>query len=189
MNINEYLVLSEKTMSQAFYCEEKEQRLLHAIIGALTEVEELLENYKEGVLTVDVTKQGSVAEESADIFWYLAIVLREFEMECDIPTNSIYAENTNPFNMLLDFTKSSLKLLDVLKKKIYYNKPIMDVFFQEDTVKLFNILSSYCLAHNVVIEDILDKNIAKLKARYGDKFSTDKAINRDLEVEKNILEK
>ena len=34
----------------------------------------------------------------------------------------------------------------------------------------------------------LEKNIAKLKARYPDKFDSDKAINRDLEKERNILE-
>ena len=33
-----------------------------------------------------------------------------------------------------------------------------------------------------------DVNIAKLKARYGEKFSSEKAINRDLETERNILE-
>jgi len=34
----------------------------------------------------------------------------------------------------------------------------------------------------------LDKNINKLKARYPDKFDSDKAINRNLEVERKTLE-
>ena len=46
----------------------------------------------------------------------------------------------------------------------------------------------YCYQYNTNIGDILDKNIAKLKARYGDKFSSDRAINRDLETERTILE-
>jgi NTP pyrophosphatase (non-canonical NTP hydrolase) len=29
-------------------------------------------------------------------------------------------------------------------------------------------------------EDVMEKNLEKLKARYGDKFTKDKAINRDL---------
>ena len=37
-------------------------------------------------------------------------------------------------------------------------------------------------------DDDLEKNIAKLKARYPDKFDSDKAINRDLEKERKILE-
>lgn len=35
----------------------------------------------------------------------------------------------------------------------------------------------------------LDNNIAKLRARYGEAFSNDRANNRDLEVEREILEK
>jgi len=38
-------------------------------------------------------------------------------------------------------------------------------------------------------DDDLEKNIAKLKARYPDKFCSDKAVNRDLDKERDILEK
>ena len=38
-------------------------------------------------------------------------------------------------------------------------------------------------------DDDLETNIAKLKARYPDKFTNENAINRDLETEKDILEK
>lgn len=37
-------------------------------------------------------------------------------------------------------------------------------------------------------EDDLETNIAKLKARYPDKFTSENAINRDLEAERQILE-
>jgi hypothetical protein len=48
---------------------------------------------------------------------------------------------------------------------------------------------NYCQINNIDFGSILDKNIDKLKARYGDKFSSERAINRDLETEKRILEK
>ena len=38
-------------------------------------------------------------------------------------------------------------------------------------------------------ESIFANNIEKLQARYPDKFTSDKAINRDLETEREILEK
>jgi NTP pyrophosphatase (non-canonical NTP hydrolase) len=38
------------------------------------------------------------------------------------------------------------------------------------------------------LEDGFDKNIAKLKARYGDKFTNYAALNRDLKIERSILE-
>lgn len=40
----------------------------------------------------------------------------------------------------------------------------------------------------VSFDDIQEKNIAKLKARYGAKFSEVAALNRDLDTERKILE-
>ena len=37
-------------------------------------------------------------------------------------------------------------------------------------------------------DEIRERNIAKLKARYPDKFDSDKAINRNTEIERKILE-
>jgi len=39
-----------------------------------------------------------------------------------------------------------------------------------------------------IFEEILETNINKLKARYPDKFSSELAMNRDLDKERNILE-
>lgn len=189
MTWNEYLPLAEKTLSSQFHCEtEKEQKLLHAIIGSLTEVEELLENYVDGQLVTDVNKQGSVAEESADIYWYLSILFRELNI---VNFNDELNDEFNlktPFNSLLQFTKISLQFLDLLKKKIYYNKEISTDIMIDLSIKMYNILGYYCYQYNTDVNNILDKNIAKLKARYGEKFSSDRAINRDLDTERNILE-
>lgn len=35
---------------------------------------------------------------------------------------------------------------------------------------------------------VMERNIEKLKARYPDKFTEDKATNRDLDTERKILE-
>ena len=36
-------------------------------------------------------------------------------------------------------------------------------------------------------DDVMERNLEKLKARYGDKFTKDKAINRNLEKELDVL--
>jgi hypothetical protein len=38
------------------------------------------------------------------------------------------------------------------------------------------------------MKEVMDINIKKLEARYPEKFTEDKAINRDLEAERKILE-
>ena len=73
MNWSEYLPLAEKTLSTQFNCEDElYQKILHAIIGSLTEVEEILDNYSEDKLLTDVNKQGSLGEEVADVALFLA---------------------------------------------------------------------------------------------------------------------
>lgn len=191
MNWNEYLPLAEKTLSTQFNCEEEiYQKILHAVMGSLTEIEEILDNYSDGVLITDPNRQGSIAEESADIFWYISIPFRELNIsKTDLEYTSIENIDTSkPFNTLISFTKTSLKFLDLLKKKIYYNKDIDKKEMVDISSKMYLLLSKFCDHYNTNIDDILDKNIAKLKARYGDKFSSERAINRDLETERNILE-
>ncbi len=75
-----------------------------------------------------------------------------------------------------------------MKKKIYYNKPVDEYTFKTITNLVMLDLSDYMNTYDIDIQKSFDVNIAKLKARYGEKFSSEKAINRDLETERNILE-
>ena len=181
MNWKEYLELSEKTLSTQFHCEEREQRLLHAVIGVLTEVEELLDNH-----IGDEQDDTNRLEESGDVCWYLAIIGRE--MNLDYPQLLVKTKNDNPMKLVLKIVKNTCKLLDMMKKKLYYNKPIDENLFKTITTLVMLDVSDYMNTYDIDIEKSFDVNIDKLKARYGDKFSSEKAINRDLETERNILE-
>ncbi len=181
MNWKEYLELSEKTLSTQFNCDEREQRILHAVIGILTEVEELLDNH-----IGDVQDFTNMLEEAGDITWYLAIIGREYQL--DYPQLLVRNKNEDPMKLVLKVIKNTCKLLDMMKKKIYYNKPIDDNLFKTITHVIMLDLSDYMNTYDINIQNSFDVNIAKLKARYGEKFSSERAINRDLETERNILE-
>jgi NTP pyrophosphatase (non-canonical NTP hydrolase) len=181
MNWREYLELSEKTLSTQFNCEEKEQRVLHAVIGVLTEVEELLDNH-----IGDAQDTTNMLEEAGDITWYLAIIGREYQL--DYPQIIVRSKNEDPMRLVLKIIKNTCKLLDMMKKKIYYNKPIDENLFKTITNLIMLDVSDYMNTYDIDIEKSFDINIEKLKARYGDKFSSERAINRDLETERNILE-
>ena len=56
------------------------------------------------------------------------------------------------------------------------------------TSEIVALLLLYAKLYNIDTEKSWDINISKLRARYGDKFSSEKAINRNLVVERNILE-
>jgi len=178
MNWNEYKELSEKTLSTEFHCGKQVENLLHGVIGVLTELEELIGWNDE------INKK----EEVADIFWYIALLDRELDLNLEIKKfdKGIY-QLTNETLIMQSF-KTTCLLLDYLKKKIYYNKQISIEDFSTQTLNLFETVCLFCEANSIEIEHILDTNISKLKARYGDKFSTDKAINRNLDLERTILE-
>jgi len=187
MKWNQYLELSEKTLSTQFHCEEKEQLLLHAVIGVLTEVEELLDNHishndKEANLD-----PVNILEEVGDVTWYLAIIGRMYDIK---PTDlTIVSQVGSPMNIILAVIKETCKMLDMLKKKLYYNKPIDEQAFASSAKLVMIFIQDYMNHFNINIEDSFDININKLKARYGEKFSSERAINRDLETEREILEK
>jgi NTP pyrophosphatase (non-canonical NTP hydrolase) len=180
MNWIEYKELSEKTLSTEFHCDEKKiELLLHAVVGILTETEELLDNH---LIQQDKT---NILEEIGDITWYLAIIGREYNM--DFPTD-LPLSNEDPMKIVVSIIKQTCKLLDMLKKKLFYNKSINDELFKQITTLVMILTQSYMNYYSIDIKGSFDINISKLKSRYGSKFSSDKAINRDLETERKILE-
>jgi len=180
MNWKEYLEAAERTMSMEFYCSKKEERLLHAVIGVLTEIEELLDNH---IGESDETNRG---EELGDVFWYLAIIGREFNI--DYPQLIVKEKSNDIMGIVIKIIKNTCKLLDMLKKKIYYDKKIDEDLFKQISQFIMLDILDYGNYYGLNIEKSFEVNIAKLKARYGEKFSTERAINRDLISERNILE-
>lgn len=80
------------------------------------------------------------------------------------------------------------ELKDQLKKHVYYGKTLDQVNIKEE---LGDLLYGVGLAIHVcglTFEEVMEFNSKKLKSRYGDKWSKEKAINRDLNKERNILE-
>jgi len=183
MNWEEYLFMSEKTLSTEFHCDPKDERLLHAVIGIMTEIEEILDNHDTDKLPDEVGRR----EEFGDVLWYCAIISREFHVDYQQIVSEI--SNEKPINLVIKIIKNTCKLLDIIKKKLFYNKTIDENSFKIIFESILLNLSDYANFYNIEIESILDTNIEKLKARYGQKFSSDKAINRNLEKERMILEK
>lgn len=85
-------------------------------------------------------------------------------------------------------TESS-EMLDAIKKHVFYGKPLDLVNMREEIGDLLWYVSVMLDALDTTYENVMKTNIDKLKARYGDKFSENSAINRDLEKEREILEK
>ena len=78
--------------------------------------------------------------------------------------------------------------MDVVKKNVFYGKPIDWTNVIEEAGDLLWYLAVLARATNTPLEEIGRINIAKLQKRYPDKFTTEHAIHRDLDGERKVLE-
>lgn len=80
------------------------------------------------------------------------------------------------------------EFLDALKKHVFYGKELDTVNLSEEMGDIFWYCALISDELGVDFAKVMDTNIAKLKARYGDKFTESKAEHRNLEKERTILE-
>jgi NTP pyrophosphatase (non-canonical NTP hydrolase) len=108
----------------------------------------------------------------------------------------------NMIHATLGLTTEANEIADHLKAVLFYGKPLDKVNLIEEIGDLFwfsalllqEINYLYDLdtdqSHkDITFADIMQKNLAKLKVRFPDKFTEFDALNRDLSSERNVLEK
>lgn len=89
----------------------------------------------------------------------------------------------------LGLSTESNEFADALKKHLIYGKELDKTNLIEELGDICWFLALACDELGTDFDKIMEINLNKLKARYGDKYSDEKAINRDLEKERKILNK
>lgn len=97
-------------------------------------------------------------------------------------------ENIRLLHAAIGLATEAGEVQDQLKKAIFYGKPLDKVNLAEELGDIFWYMAIMADALGVDFDSIQNKNIAKLKARYGAKFTEAAALNRDLDTERKILE-
>ena len=80
------------------------------------------------------------------------------------------------------------KLVDLEKKRFVYNKEVSKEELQERLQSILDHMSLCLHAYGIDPFQAMDRNIAKLKIRFPEKFTEDNAKNRDLDSERQALE-
>jgi NTP pyrophosphatase (non-canonical NTP hydrolase) len=80
------------------------------------------------------------------------------------------------------------EIADQLKRWLFYGKELDTANLAEEIGDLFWYCALACNELGIDFESIMERNIAKLKARYGDKFSAQAALERNLIRERAALE-
>lgn len=89
---------------------------------------------------------------------------------------------------MIGMATESGEIQDQLKKHIFYGKSLDKTNLVEELGDLMWYVGVMCSELDVGLDEVMEKNIAKLKARYGSKFTEAAALTRDLETERKILE-
>ena len=168
MEIKEYQLEASRTCVDL-----REDNFTHMKMGVMTEIGEIVDIFKKNLAYKKEIDLVHLGEEIADCAWYIV--------------------NWDTFNGVLSSVKETAKnksLGDVLQSldfiNQYYSIYLDDDFFE--TNEQLGLLKGVADYYNLDFYELLDKNIAKLKARFPDKFTEEAALNRNLEKEREILE-
>lgn len=187
MEFGNYLIESSKTLSSNLYCDEQIYKdYLHMSMGLVTEIDEIIDSYDNADLDL-----VNLREELGDVCFYLSIYYRYN----DLPKPSIQLKEKytdgkyTAEETVMDMVSDANKALDLLKKKCFYNKELNTVELTKHIESIYSSVLYLCKLYDFEIKEVYHINISKLRKRYDNKaFSSDNAINRDLDGERTILE-
>lgn len=97
-------------------------------------------------------------------------------------------ENIRLLHAAIGLATEAGEIQDQIKKAVFYGKTMDKVNLSEEMGDIFWYMAIMADTLGVSFEEIQEKNIAKLKARYGSKFTESAALNRDLDIERKVLE-
>ncbi len=114
--------------------------------------------------------------------------IKEYQEKASRTLSILKTSLKDDLHMVLGMQTESAEIADAYKKHMAYGKELDLVNIKEELGDLTWYIANMCNLHGWDLRDILDTNIKKLEFRYPDKFTNEKAINRDLETERTILE-
>lgn len=114
---------------------------------------------------------------------------QEYQKEAARTCAKLANDSDNNIHMILGMQTEVAELADVFKKNLAYGKPIDWVNAKEEIGDLMWYVANFCNLNDIDLEQVMETNINKLRARFPGKFTQENALNRDLETERKILEK
>lgn len=116
------------------------------------------------------------------------IEIKEYQEKSKRTLNILEDDLSNDIHMVLGLVTESSEIADVYKKHIAYNQSIDYINVKEEIGDIMFYVANLCNLHDWDLREIMNTNIKKLEARYPERFTEVNAINRNLDVERNILE-
>ena len=169
-------------------------RLLHGEIGLSSELEEMQEMAEKPFIDAINLK-----EESGDLYWYMGVITDELKFDPEeifrnnetgaLVTYTVQDQRAALQHNVNGMVKCVGKISDFLKKGVIYGKELNENGIKEKLQELDYYINQALRHYGQTSQGARERNIEKLSARYGEKFSEAAANERNLAVEREILEK
>lgn len=164
---------------------EDQMQLLHAVLGISSEIGELRGAEKDPV---------NFVEELGDILWFCALAYHALRLEfipLSKPTRRHVMvawsfESREATMRAMTFTVGDL--CSHVKAYIYYGRALDREAFLISLASIVIRVNVLCEKQDTCVQEVMEINQKKLRARFPDKFTAECANTRDLEVERKVLE-
>lgn len=187
MKLAEYVPLAMRTMSPHSPTGKWEiDYLIHGTMGILTELMEL----------TNATSELNEAEETSDILWFTAAIVKAAGLEYTEVENAwnlmgdIHVVGLKPARVMNKLFEETIALTDLLKRQLFYGPSInLERYeaakpkIQDLATGIYYLAMQLCKTQGYEPGKIMVLNIAKLSRRYGDRFTDVQALCRDTEAE------
>ena len=119
---------------------------------------------------------------------YVELAIKTDHPNYQEPVNRIDKPMARLLHGAVGLVTESAEVLDAFKKHIFYGRVLDYVNIKEELGDVLWYIAIMCNEMDIDMESIMQVNIDKLKKRYGDKFSNEKAIDRDVKTERQLLD-
>tara|TARA_R110002074_G_scaffold397509_3_gene588023 strand:+ start:187 stop:627 length:441 start_codon:yes stop_codon:yes gene_type:complete len=140
----------------------------------------------ESVELLNFNSEKNFLEELGDILWYTAIAASHLNLTLE-EVSEVVDSGSPPPDSIEALVTDSAEVLDLMKKSIFYGRPLDH---QRVAQLLANILDSVevcAVEFETTLDDVMEKNIAKLQKRFPEGFFTSEAANnRDVNTEMSV---
>lgn len=178
MQVKDYIPLAIRTESpKETGLSRKHTRLLHAAIGVATETAELVQ--------AD-TDQNQV-EELGDAAWYLAAATDAIGAQSLTISSGGRENRVRAKELSRELHILSGDFLDQMKKLVFYGKEPNEANLTMTVFNLWQTVANLSAAKGHDFGIVLEANIRKLRIRYPEKFTSEAAVNRNLDAEAESL--
>lgn len=170
-SFEEFTELAQRTKSEQFHADKVSVETLHTLLLITV----------ESINKLDQVKKSLFYGKDFDLPQYIK---NNFELDKLFPTQN----ERDIFHGIIGKITEAGELGEALLKSLETGEPLDLINVEEEMGDGFWYDSLILKALGKPMLDVCGKIIRKLAARFGDKFSDIRALNRDLETERKILE-